>query len=50
MPLDAGVSYREPAASITKQDTDCTCGMGAVTTRTPLPSADFSKTDMRAMV
>ena len=28
---------------MTKQETDPTCGMGAVTTRMPFPSVDFSK-------
>ena len=43
MPLDSGVSYREPAASMTKHETDPTCGNGAVTTRMPFPSVVFSK-------
>src|SRR4029078_4677252 len=43
MPFEPGVSYREPAASMTKQETEPTCGKGAVTTRTPFPSVVFSK-------
>ena len=28
MPFDSGVSYREPAESMTKHETDPTCGNG----------------------
>ena len=44
MPLDSGVSYREPAPTVTKHDTDAICGIVAVTRRMPLPSVCFSKT------
>ena len=50
MPFDAGVSYREPAASTMKQATEPTCGIGAVSTRMPFPSVVLSKTDTRTMV
>jgi hypothetical protein len=43
MPCDSGVSYLEPAASMTKHETDPTCGKGAVTTRMPFPRVVFSK-------
>ena len=33
MPFVSGVSYREPAASITMQVTDWACGSGAVMRR-----------------
>ena len=50
-PLRLGaVSYREPAASMTKHDTEPTCGKGAVTTRTPFPRVVFSKIATPAMV
>ena len=38
IPFDSRVSYREPAASITKHETDCACGTVAVRTRSPLES------------
>jgi glucosamine--fructose-6-phosphate aminotransferase (isomerizing) len=49
MPCDSRVSYREPAASITKHETEPTWSFRAVTTRTPFPSIVFSKipTDVR---
>src|SRR5262245_30568986 len=45
IPFCSAVSYREPAESMTKHDTDPTCWKGAVRTRTPFPSVDFSKMD-----
>src|SRR5215210_2743059 len=46
IPFVSGVSYREPAASMIMQVTDCTCGMSAVITRSPLPSTCRSNTLM----
>ena len=36
MPFDSRVSYRAPAASMTKHETDWACSIGAVSTRSPL--------------
>jgi hypothetical protein len=44
----SGVSYREPAANMTKHDTDCASGIGAVSTRMPLDNNVFSKTAIDA--
>ena len=41
MPLVGRVSYRLPAATITITATDCDCGWGAVTTRSPLGRVVF---------
>ena len=35
MPPMSAVSYRDPAANITKHETDWACGIGAVSTRMP---------------
>ena len=50
IPFVSAVSYREPAASMTKHETDCACGIGAVSTRRPFDSEWRSKTPSRAMV
>ena len=48
MPPMSGVSYREPAANMTKHDTDCASGIGAVSTRMPLDNDVLSKTAIDA--
>jgi hypothetical protein len=48
MPATSGVSYREPAANMTKHDTDCAWGIGAVSTRTPFDNDVLSKTAIDA--
>jgi hypothetical protein len=35
---------------MTKHETDCACGIGAVRTRSPFPREKRSKTDIAAMV
>src|SRR4249920_2062581 len=43
MPLSSRRSYREPAANITKHETDWACAIGAVSSRVPLARVARSK-------
>ena len=48
MPLVSRVSYRDPAANMTTQVTDCAFGTGARSTRVPLERVVRSKVGIGA--